>query len=407
MNTDYVGDALERARKKGAGTPVDEEVPFDAPPDDGWQPLGDPPAQPVPNLLKHILLRPAEWEGKPVPPRRWFAKNRIPIGEVTGLGGDGGMGKTQIALQACVQSATAAPDWLGAALDEVGPAIFFSAEEPAKEIHYRLEQIRQHRNISYADMQRVHPICTIEHPEIDPTFAGLVKRTNKVETTRTFGWFKEIVLDLKPKLIAIEAASDIFDVDEVVRNQARACVRLLQGLAMKADAAALLLYHPSLSGMASGRGTAGSTQWNNAMRSRLYFRNLSGKDDDSSSNKPKVLEVMKANRGPTGEKVVLEWTNGVFTTPSSMTTVEKAAHEQHADTAFLNALRRLIGQNQDVHPSKTSTYSAVKLMKGMPEIAGIKHDDLKAAQQRLLDNGKIRIEDYGPKSKARKRLTVV
>jgi hypothetical protein len=40
------------------------------------------------NLLRKIVLRPAEWEGVRVPPRRWFAQNRIPMREVTGLGGD-------------------------------------------------------------------------------------------------------------------------------------------------------------------------------------------------------------------------------------------------------------------------------------------------------------------------------
>src|SRR5262249_30890164 len=43
------------------------------------------------NLLRCALLKPTEWEGVPVPPRRWLALNRIPIGEVTGFGGDGGM----------------------------------------------------------------------------------------------------------------------------------------------------------------------------------------------------------------------------------------------------------------------------------------------------------------------------
>ena len=45
------------------------------------------------NLLRKIVLRPAEWEGVRVPPRRWFAQNRIPMREVTGLGGDGGENK--------------------------------------------------------------------------------------------------------------------------------------------------------------------------------------------------------------------------------------------------------------------------------------------------------------------------
>jgi RecA-family ATPase len=326
--------------------------------------------------------------------------------EVTGLGGDGGIGKTQVALQAAVRGATSACDWLGAPLMEVGPSVFFTAEEPENEIHFRLDCIRQHHNLTWADLANVHPICTVEHPEIDPILAGLVKGTGKVEPTKTFGWLSEMVMDTKAKLVCIEAASDIFDVDEIVRSHAKACVRLLQGLAIKADAAVLLLFHPSLSGITSGRGTSGSTQWNNTMRSRLFFQTLPGTKDDDTTATRKVLEVMKANRGPTGEKVVLEWRNGLFVPPEVMTTVEKAAREQQVEQAFMAALRRLLAQNQDVSPGKTSTHSAAKMMKGSAETKGIRNEELSAAQQRLLDANSIIIEDYGPPSKSAKRLVI-
>jgi RecA-family ATPase len=141
--------------------------------------------------------------------------------EVTGLGGDGGIGKTQIALQAAARTANCASDWLGSLLDEVGPAIFYTAEEPEKEIHFRLDQIREHYQLTWADLRDVHPVCPIDHPDIDPTLAGLVKSTGKVVPTQTFAWFREIVMDIKPKLVCIEAASDVFEVDEIVRGQLR------------------------------------------------------------------------------------------------------------------------------------------------------------------------------------------
>jgi RecA-family ATPase len=357
------------------------------------------------NLLRKIVLRPAEWEGVPVPPRRWFARNRIPMREVTGLGGDGGIGKTQVALQAAGRCATSACDWLGAPLMEVGPSVFFTAEEPANEVHFRLDCIREHHKLTWADLANVHPICTVEHPEIDPILAGFVKDTGKVEPTKTFHWLSEMVMDTKSKLICIEAASDVFDVDEIVRAHAKACVRLLQGLAIKADAAVLLLFHPSLSGITSGRGTSGSTQWNNTMRSRLFFQNLPGTKEEDTTRR-KVLEVMKANRGPTGEKVVLEWRNGLFVPPEVMTTVERAAREQHVDQSFMAALRRLLGQNQDIAPGKTSTNSAVKLMRGSTETKGIRNDELFDAQQRLLDANVIVIGAYGPPSRGQKRLVI-
>jgi len=327
--------------------------------------------------------------------------------EVTGLGGDGGMGKTQIALQLAVRAATESQDWLGSELKEVGPVTFFTAEEPESEIHFRLDQIRAHHQLKWSDLANLHPVCPITHKDIDPILAGLVKSTGKVVATKTFDWLREMVLDTRSKLICIEAASDVFDVDEIVRSHAKACIRLLQGLAIEADAAVLLLYHPSLSGMISGRGTSGSTQWNNTMRSRLFFQSVPGAKDDDPTDRPKVLEVMKANRGPTGEKIILEWRNGLFVSLHGVTTVERAAREQEVDNAFLTALRRLSAQKQNVSPGKTSTSSAAKMMKGSVETKTISKDELVVAQQRLLDARKIKIEPYGPPSKDRTRLAIV
>lgn len=42
------------------------------------------------------------WEDDVDPPRRWVVHQRIPHGHVSVLSGPGGIGKTQIALQAAV-----------------------------------------------------------------------------------------------------------------------------------------------------------------------------------------------------------------------------------------------------------------------------------------------------------------
>jgi hypothetical protein len=87
-------------------------------------------------------------------------------------------------------------------------------------------------------------------------------------------------------------------------------------------------------------------------------------------------------------------------------TVERAAREQAVELAFMSALRRLLGQNQDISPGKTSTSSAAKLMKQAPETKDMKPGELIDAQQRLLDSGTIAIEPYGPKSRGAKRLII-
>jgi RecA-family ATPase len=57
-------------------------------------------------------IDPLEWDGKEVPERRWIAADLIPEGNVTMLGGDGGLGKSTLALQLMAASALGKP-WLG------------------------------------------------------------------------------------------------------------------------------------------------------------------------------------------------------------------------------------------------------------------------------------------------------
>jgi RecA-family ATPase len=75
----------------------------------------------------------------------------------------------------------------------------------------------------------------------------------------------------RPVLVVIDARSDVFGGDEIKRVQMRTFIRMPRWLAMKAKLAILMLSHPSESGMQSGKGTSGSTGWNNGARSRLYM----------------------------------------------------------------------------------------------------------------------------------------
>lgn len=72
----------------------------------------------------------ASWDGKAVSERRWLVRERIPMGAVSLLGGDGGTGKTSIALQLAVATALEA-DWFGKGVEAPGPVIFVSGEEDA------------------------------------------------------------------------------------------------------------------------------------------------------------------------------------------------------------------------------------------------------------------------------------
>src|ERR1700683_4837059 len=68
---------------------------------------GQAPAAPL------ALVCPSAWQGLPIPSRRWLATDRIIANDAIILSGDGGGGKTTIALQLAVAVAGDLGDWLG------------------------------------------------------------------------------------------------------------------------------------------------------------------------------------------------------------------------------------------------------------------------------------------------------
>jgi RecA-family ATPase len=358
----------------------------------------DAPGRTPPHRL--TFLEPAQWAGKPVPQQRWLVRNRIPRPAVTILSGDGAVGKTTIVLQLAVATPRGT-DWLGAMVDEPGPAIFYSAEEPQDEIHRHLARIVDHQGISFADLAGLHVLC---RPNDDAVF-GAPNRAGQVLPTPLFEEFTRAAGELRPALIAIEAAADVFAGNENDRAQARQFIGLLRRLALKADAAVLLLAHPSLSGMATGTGTSGSTAWNNSVRSRLYFKAVKGQGDEPDSD-IRELRVMKSNYGPPGETVRLRWQSGLFVPEASQSLHQRSAAERTVDDAFMRCLDTATAQGRSVSANRSNAY-APAVFERMPEAGGAKSSGLAQAMERLFSTGKIKVETSGPQSKRRQRLVRV
>ena len=69
------------------------------------------------------------------PSRRWFVGRFVPASETTMLGGDGGAGKTTLALQLCVAGISGGK-WIGLDVTHCN-VLYVSAEDPRGEIHFR------------------------------------------------------------------------------------------------------------------------------------------------------------------------------------------------------------------------------------------------------------------------------
>lgn len=381
----------------------------DAPPDDGWEAPNQrsddraTDAELVPAAVDvHPLdfIDPTEWEGTEAPPRRWLVRNRLPAGAVCLLQGDGAAGKTTIALQLMVATLRGT-DWLGAVIDTSGTAMMLTAEEDGEEIHRRLGPIVRHQGTKFSDLGGLHVHCI---PGEDAVL-GLAGKDGIVRATPLFLRLELSARQVRPALIVIEAAADVFAGNENDRSQVRQFIGLLRRLAINSGATVLLLAHPSLSGLASGSGTSGSTGWNNSVRSRLYFSSVKSRDADGDEPELDVrqLQVMKSNYGPAGEIVNLRWRDGVFVPDGAPGSLAQIAAEAQVDDVFLRCLDAKTAQGIDTS-HKQGRNHAPKIFAAMPEAGGLKARAFEKAMERLLSAGRIRVTEVGPKSRTHIRL---
>jgi hypothetical protein len=358
-----------------------------------------------PSVRELKLNDPADFAGVPIPPREWHVVHRIPAATVTLLSGDGGTGKSTIALQLIVATGYG-DEWLGARVDKQGPGWFLSAEDDDDEIRRRLGAILDHQGRDLEDLKGrgVRWGClddASEYSEGDAVL-GEADRTGRINSTPLYAALLARAVAERPAAIVIENAADVFAIDEINRSQVRQAVALLRRLAKRSGAAVILISHPSLYGLNSGSGTSGSTQWSNAVRSRLYFAAVKKSDDDETDICE--LTVKKANYGPTGEAVRVRWHQGLFVPAGSVGTLERVSAEADIDQAYLDCLDAAAARFLDVGEAPGRAY-APTIFEKMPQARSFKSKALAASQQRLFEAGRIEVRMIGPsKSKLAPRI---
>jgi RecA-family ATPase len=173
---------------------------------------------------------------------------------------------------------------------------------------------------------------------------------------------------------------------------------------MIAGGSLVLISHPSLSGIASNSGLSGSTQWHNAVRARYYIKGIKDESGEPGGNR-RVIQFLKNNYGPISEEIVVEYRNGLFV-PAN-TTVDQAAHDQQAEEVYLAILRTLTEQNQGPFSSaKNSRAYAATVISEHPDARPFRKRDMEQAEQRLLNQNQIHIEDHGSPSRPAKHIVL-
>ncbi len=235
------------------------------------------------------ILNPADWHGKPVPERSWFVEGLIPGRNVTLLSGDGGVGKSLLALQIGAAAALGV-ETLGLA-PKPGRVFYLGAEDEEDEFQRRLAAIVENLGRTLADLGDNFQLVAMAGR--DATLA-LPDSGKRIQPTLVMQALVEEVTNYRPNLLVLDTSANLFGGDEINRVQVRTFVGMLMNIALKLDCAVVLLSHPSVAGMLSGSGLSGSTAWNNSVRSRLYLTSLKDALDG------RVLSTAKANFGKPG-----------------------------------------------------------------------------------------------------------
>jgi RecA-family ATPase len=352
--------------------------------------------------LPFPFINMANWDYEPVPEQEWCVPDRIPRRQSVIFSGEGGAGKSTILLHLTATTALSR-EWLGA-LPEQGPAFFIDCEDDEKVMHYRLAAIARHMGVCITDL--INGGLRLTSLVGQDTVMATVSRSGVVEPTPLYNRLSHAVGDIKPSLIGIAASANVFAGNENDRSQVQQFVNLTTRLAMLANGATVLITHPSNTGIASGTGLSGSTQWHNAVRARFYLKGVKAEPGEQPDNDLREIEFKKNQYGALAESIPLRWQDGMYL-PIDGATFNRAEQEARADDVFLELLRRFNTENRRVSSSLGPTYAPALFAKeDAAKKAGVSNAGLTAAMRRLFKVGKIHNESHGKSSRQRFHLAI-
>jgi RecA-family ATPase len=373
------------------------------PPPDDWEPpaeVSDVATIAPGPIAQAALVTPLDWPDEPPPRVSWVAHNLIPRGDVSSLGGDGGSGKTMLALQLATAMARGAQDWLGAVVDP-GPVVFISGEEPEDEIRRRVGRVAARQGFDLSELANLHfwfpsdfSDCTLALPRP----GGVMQATPLMRSIET------AINQIRPALVVLDNVAAVFAGNQNDRVMVRTFVNLWRGIARSTGAGVLLLDHPSLSGLTNQTGRGGNMDWRNSVRAAL---NLKAVDDrEEAAGGVRVLECVKNNYAPLGSPMKLEWVDGVLAPEGTASPHQRRAAEADAETQFLDHLANVNRLGRDVGEKPGPNYAAA-IFEKMEEPGGYTSAAFAKAMQRLFRDGKIALEPVGSPSRNKKWLVAV
>lgn len=333
-------------------------------------------------------INPAQWQGRTVPARDWLIPGICVRGGATLLNGDGGVGKSLLCLQMQTALAVGKP-WLGIPTPSGGTrSLGIYCEDEPDELHRRQADICKYYDCEMRDLDG--QALMLSRVGESNTLMSFSRREGGGTITHFYRQVEAMIDEHKIEVVIIDTAADTFGGNEIDREQVRTFVQKLRAWALKSRGTVLITQHPSVSGMASGAGSSGSTGWNNSVRSRVYLTAPKRVDDDGDEipTDERFLKFMKSNYGPKGSKLRLLWKNGVFVT---VTEAGPRSYEDNSRTRelMLDVAADLLRKGIELSPDPQNKSSLVLRARSHQELGRLPHQFLLKAQEELLTTGHL------------------
>lgn len=341
----------------------------------------------------HGLVEPVAWHGEDVPVRRWVVPDLLPEGNVTLLAGDGGVGKSQLALQLLAATCLDRP-WLGSPVRRC-KAIGVFCEDDAEELHRRLADVLASYDATFGDLEDLKLVARVG---LDNLLMEWPNQWEPGEITPLCSQIHNLAVEHGAELVVLDSLHDFFGGNENSRPHARQFVGALRKIAVETKGAVLLTAHPSLAGRNTGTGEAGSTAWNNAVRSRLYLT-ARQHDDGETDRDFRELKVMKSNYSAPGGVIRLRWRGGVFVRDDVAQAPAGIVDMIALDNAVLAVAASLIKDGVKLLANKNAPNSLANRVRQDARCNAYKWATVAAAQERMIEHGRLVRVELGPQSR--------
>lgn len=317
---------------------------------------------------------------QPIEPLEWTVQDWFQHKAVNLFGGDGGGGKTTLALQLSA-AAAGMKMWLG---NFVMPrrVLFVSGEDTGPRVVRMIKRVAERMGHDASNIKILSLDGYLHRTLVN------VDRNGIVTPTATLEQIVNIVREHGITMIVFDPVANIWDGNEIDRSQVTSFLSIIRNrFAEQLGCTVILNAHPSRDSMKDGTGYSGSSAWNSSVKSRLYL-----KIDDSDKNK-RILTLAKSNDAMPGQQILMTWKDGWFTVNEGETVTT------NVDDVFMAILTRRFKVGMYVSPNRSNNYAPVVFARD--EHAGnITKNEFEKSMIRLLESGKIEKIKNGPPSKS-------